>query len=317
VTTNAFNAAGGVSNLDAATTAATTAANNAHAEFMQMAMAAGLTEAQASALANQLGILDATQIDPKVFQLIAEDEGARLKLQQLQAQGIDPKTVTVSAVTDPATGAVKQMLSYIDASGATVQVDATTNDATGAIGKVESGSYDATVKAGADTTKAASQINQTAKDNYQGTIKVGADVNQAVNDTANIMRYINGLRPSVVVGATDQASSVINGIASRYYQATITVKADTSQYMSTFNSLPTSKTITQQVVSIPAPAPPPSLRTSQLGAAPRVATPTTSGAPVTINISGALDADSTARQISSILNGRATRIGSAQMGVSL
>jgi hypothetical protein len=317
VTTGAFNAAGGAANLEAATAAATTAANNAHAEFLQMAMAAGLTEAQASALANQLGILDATQIDPKVFQLIAEDEGARLKLQQLQAQGIDPKTVTVSAVTDPATGAVKQMLSYIDASGATVNVDATVNDATGQIGKVESGSYDATVKTDADTSKATSDINKTAKDQYNATVKVQADLNQANSQVAGLMSNINAQVARVNVQAVDQASSQIRGITNAYYQATITVRADTSQYMSTFNSLPTTKTITQQVVTVAAPAPAPSLMAAGASASPRLATPTTSGAPVTINISGALDPDATARQVSNLMRTRTRRAGAAHMSVTI
>jgi uncharacterized protein YdbL (DUF1318 family) len=287
-----------------------------------MAMAAGLTETQASALANQLGILDATQIDPKVFQLIAEDEGARLKLQQLQAQGIDPKTVTVSAVTDPATGAVKQMLSYIDASGATVNVDATVNDATGQIGKVESGSYDATVKTDADTAKATSQINQTAKDQYNATVKVQADLNQANTQVAGLMSNINAQVARVNVQAVDQASSQIRGITSGYYQATITVRADTSQYMATFNSLPTTKTITQQVVTVAPPAAPAGFTAQSLGrsgvsAAPRLATPTTSGAPVTVNVYGATDPDATARQVSNVLRSRGRRTGASNMSVTI
>ena len=324
VTANAFSAAGGATNLEAATAAATTAANNAHAEFLQMAMAAGLTETQASALANQLGILDATQIDPKVFQLIAQDEAARLKLQALQAQGIDPKTVTVSAVTDPATGAVKQMLSYIDASGATVNVDATVNDATGQIGKVESGSYDATVKTDADTSKATSDINKTAKDQYNATVKVQADLNQANSQVAGLMSNINAQVARVNVQAVDQASSQIRGITSAYYQATITVRADTSQYMATFNSLPTTKTITQQVVTVAAPSPPATLMAgvstlgrSGVSAGPRLATPTTSGAPVTINISGAIDPDATARQVSNLMRTRTRRAGAAHMSVTI
>jgi uncharacterized protein YdbL (DUF1318 family) len=322
VVTQAFSAAGGVSNLDAATQAASGAAQGAYNDFIAMATAAGLTDTQAQQLANQLGILNAQQIDPKVFQLIAQDEGARLKLQQLQAQGIDPKTVTVSAVTDPATGAVKQMLSYIDASGATVNVDAAVDPATSEIGKVESGSYDATVKTDANTSKAVSDINQTAKANYEGTIKVTADTSQANRFVTDTMSYINRLTGTIRVEASDQATGTINAIASRYYQATITVKADTSQYMSAFNALPTSKTITQNVVSVPAPAPASvglMAGVSTLGraagpvAGPRAAGGTSTGAPVNITINGAIDPDSTARQIQTILRTRARR----SMGIVL
>ena len=321
VVTNAYSAAGGVAAGAVATDAAATAANNAHAEFLKMAMAAGLTEQQATALANQLGILDATQIDPKVFELIAQDEGARLKLQQLQAQGIDPKTVTVSAVTDPATGAVSQMLSYIDASGATVNVDATVNDATGQIGKVEDANYEAVIKTGAETGKAAGDINKTAKDSYEATVKVSADTNQATQAVNSLMISINSQVGRVSVQAVDQATSVIQSITRGYYQATITIKADASQYMSTFNSLPTTKTITQQVVQAPAPAPAGLMAgvstLGRSGPSPRLATPTTSGAPVTINITGAIDPDATARQVSNILRNRDRRAGSAQMGITI
>lgn len=322
VVTGAFNAAGGATNLAAATEAASGAATQARTEFVNMAMAAGLTETQAAALATQLGILDATQIDPKVFQLIAQDEGARIKLQQLQAQGIDPKTVTVSAVTDPATGAVNQMLSYIDASGATVTVDAAVDPATSDIGRVEGGKYEATIKTDANTNEAKSGINQVAGANYQGTVKVGADINQAMSTAASLMTYINGLRPSITVQANDQATSRIYGITSGYYQATITVIANTSQYMAAFNSLPTSKTITQQVVSVPAPVPPPAglmagvSTLSQTGAASPRATSGTPSAPINITINGAIDPDSTARQIQTLLRTRIRRSTGIELGGS-
>jgi len=311
VVTGAFNAAGGASNLTAATAAASDAATQARQEFINMAMAAGLTETQANALANQLGILDATQIDPKVFQLIAEDEGARIKLQQLQAQGIDPKTVTVSAVTDPATGAVKQMLSYIDASGATVTVDAKVDPATSDIGKVEGGKYQATIDTDAKTNDAKNSINQTAGANYQSTIKVSADTSQANRFVTDTMSYINRLTASITVQANDQATSRIYSITAGYYQATIHVVADTSAFYSAYNALPTSKTVTQQVVA--APVPPPAglmagvstLMMSRTGATPMASSG--SSAPINITINGAIDPDSTARQIQTLLRTRVRR----------
>jgi uncharacterized protein YdbL (DUF1318 family) len=212
------------------------------------------------------------------------------------------------------------MLSYIDASGATVNVDAAVNDATGQIGKVESGSYDATVKTDANTSKAVSDINSAAKANYEGTIKVGADTSQANRAVTDVMSMISRLTGAITVTANDQATGTIQRIAGGYYSATIVVKADTSQYMASFNSLPTSKTITQQVVTVPAPAAPAGLmagvstlgRSAGPSAGPR-ATATQTAAPVTINISGAIDPDSTARQIQQLLRTRTRR----NMGIEL
>lgn len=317
VVTNAFNAAGGVNNLADATGQAQQAANAARGEFVNMAMAAGLTEAQANALATQLGILDATQIDPKVFALIAEDQQARIALQQLQAQGIDPKTVTVNAVTDPATGAVKQMLSYIDASGAVVNVDAAVATASGDIKSVAGGSYQATVKTDAATQQAQSQIQQTANAQYKGTIQVVADTGQANRQVTDTVSYINRLQGSIQVQAIDNATGTINRIAGGSYTATIVVRADTSQYMAAFNSLPTSKTITQTVVSVPAPAPAAAsqglmagvstLGRSGLQAGPRALQSTTPQGTTVINITGALDPDAVARQVESLLRSRERR----------
>lgn len=318
VVTEAYNAAGGVQAGAAATNAAAEAATAARTEFVNMAMAAGLTETQANQLANQLGILNAQQIDPKVFELIAQDEGARLKLQQLQAQGIDPKTVTVSAVTDPATGAVNQMLSYIDASGATVTVDAAVDPAQGDISKVEGGNYQATVDTDANTNEATRTINQTASNDYRGTIKVSADTSQANRFVTDTMSYINRLQASITVQANDQATSRIYSITAGYYQATVHVVADTSAFYATYNSLPTSKTITQQVVTVPAPGPPALMAgVSTLAtpmSTPRGSTSTASTGSINITINGAVDADSTARQIQTLLRTRVRRNQGIEIG---
>jgi hypothetical protein len=278
----AYEAAGGAANNAAATAAAGAAADDARAKFIGQHDAMGLTEQQAADLATNLGILDAQQLDPKIFQLIAEDQQAKDQLAALSAAGIPQKSIVVVAETDPATQQVHNVLKVIDASGATVDVDAAITEANKGIKSVESANYAATVTTGSDTADATKGITTVA----------GATYNAHINTSALV----------------SSAQADINKVADAYYKATIHVVADTSGFTSAFNNLPTSK----GVAMIP---PPVAAPTVGLFAAPALAgTPGNSKSwdathTVQITVNGALDPDAVARQIGNLMTRRERRSG--------
>ena len=91
--TQAFEASGGADNLNVALGAAHTAADQAYKDFISMATAAGLSGSEAEALAQKLGIVNAQNIDDKIFQIIANDQEAAMKAKLWETVTFDDKTL--------------------------------------------------------------------------------------------------------------------------------------------------------------------------------------------------------------------------------
>lgn len=303
-----------------ASAAAQAQAASAYDAFIGQADAMGLSADQAAALAAQLGILDAEQLDPKVFQLIAEDQTARAKLAELQAQGIDPKDIVVTATVDEATGQIRQVVSAKNET--TIVAEGDTAPADAAIGKTEDATYTATVDAEGNTKDAEADIKRVTAATYTATVGVQANASSALQTISNV---VNGHYSPVVLSVTANASSALGTIAnvvnSSYGAVTISIRADASSFYATYNSLPTSKTVTvNQVAGAQVAAP--ALAAAPAGllratAAPEVGTvkTTTVAAPggTVINVSGALDPAAVARQIESLLRRSERRSSGVQV----
>jgi len=286
VTTAAFEAAGGAANVDAATKAAADAMNGARAEFVGMAQDAGLSETQANALATSLGILDATQIDPKVFSVIAEDEQARSQVAALQAQGIDPKSFTVHAETDPATGEVKQVLAYVDKSGATVTVNANPTPAEGT------------------TDQFTGEKRETTPVSIIGNSAPARNAFEAFKSDYAAMTVTAALKAD-----TGPAQRSIDAVTNASYTATIRVVADTSAFTAAFNALPSSKGVSRAMA---APAVPGLMRAGV--AAPQAMSASATGT-VTVNVTGYVgNEDELARRIQRVIVARDRRTGGITVG---
>jgi hypothetical protein len=325
-----FAAAGGVNNLEAATKAATDAAGRAHSDFIQMGIAAGLTGDEAEALAAKLGILDSTQISPKLFEVIAQDQAAQQTVADIQAKQIGAKSFDITAGADGAYATADDVLSYVDASGATISVMAQTGAAVGAVnGLVQTtNNTTATTTTKTNTGPADAGLNgwQNQANSTTAVATLNANPNQANSVVNTTVSNVAG-RPDAVlsVGANTTpfqgaVTGLIRDVGAR--SATLAVNANTAPFMAAFNALPTSKTVTittvNQTVAAPPPAPAGVTRMDTgaggLGraSAQPVATSSSSGASssnIVVNVNGALDPDAVARQIRGLLNGRDRRTG--------
>lgn len=309
---------------DEALAAAQATAGTAYSAFIGQAEAMGISATEAATLASELGILDAQQLDPKVFALIAEDADARAKLAELQAQGIEPKDIVVTATVDEATGQIRQVISAKNET--TIVAEGETAPADAAIAKTEDATYTATVDAEGNTKDAESDIKRVTAATYTATVGVQANATSALQTINNV---VNGHYSPVTINVTGNASSVLGTIAnvvnSGYSPVTIRIVADASSFYATYNSLPTSKSVTinqvagTQVAPAPAPvasaaAPSGLLRAS---AAPEVGTTRTrtltSPGGTVINVSGAMDPAAVARQIASVLRRQERRSSGVQV----
>jgi hypothetical protein len=322
-----FAAAGGAANLEGATKAASEAAGGAYTQFIAMGQAAGLTAEESAALASQLGILDATQISPKLFEVIAQDQAAQATVAQIQATQIGAKSFDITAGADGAYATADDVLTYVDSAGATISVNAATGQATSAV----AGWQQATNGTTATTTTKTNVVPGTtavsgwerAASGTTATAKLDANAQQAQSTLSSTVSAINASSATVRVAA-DVSSA--NGSVSSFIavtngrSASVTVTANTAPFYAAFNALPTSKTVTLNQVTVSSSAPAPAVAYSidpaagTLGrSAPSsrlMATGTTGGgSSVVINVTGAVDPDSTARQIRSILDARDRRSG--------
>jgi hypothetical protein len=297
-------------------------AQRAYDAFIASAGAMGINETEAAQLAAQLGILNAQQLDPKVFQLIAEDQQARAQVAALQAQGIDPKNIVVTANTDPATGAVTQAISVIDASGATIPVEAAVNPATSAMNAAAAAAPDATIDTNANTSKAAGDIANTAKSAPDATIKVSANTAQATsqitgvaaqayNATIQVQANTSPAQGAItalvleqrtkqitVTANTSSFDSTMSSITNRSYSATVNVTANTSAATAAIAAIPKS-------VSVPPPAPTPA-PTLRLGASQQAHQVATVNWNIQVD-AGINDPDSVARAINRVVLQRERR----------
>lgn len=331
-TVAAYNAAGGYQNAAAAQDAARAAADGAYSSFINLATSAGLGAEQAAALAAKLGIVQGQQIDPKIFDVLAEDQQAQASLSGLQALQIDPKDVVVSATV---TEAASKIGSVVDSTYlAWIDSSAKTDQAAGQINNVAKANYQATVKTDANTAQAQSQIDTVSSKAYRATITVDSNVSSALSSIANV---VNGRYSATIqVSAnTSAAANAIYAVANGYYSATIQVSANVSGALSAINSIPRSVNVSANVAPAPAAAvaaaQPQAFGRLMAFGAPEVAAPvaptlyprgtgrvgddnnTVGTTTVNITISGAEDPDRTARRVASVLQQRARRTGGVRI----
>jgi hypothetical protein len=228
-------------------TAAQQAAQTAYDAFLKTAEGAGLTADQAQQLATKLGIVDAAHVDPKTFQLIADNAQADQAVSDLQAAQIPPKTVDVSANVAPATGAIDKAAgqSYM----AKVIADANTQAATTQLNTVAKAPYQATVVTQANVAPATSQVQQFTGQARDTTVQVQANTTAAQGAITALVTQSRTLTITVAAN-TSPADAAIARVVNGSYTATVNVTANTSAAQSAIAAVPRS-------VSLPPPVAPP------------------------------------------------------------
>jgi len=311
IVSNAFEAAGGYKNLEGATAAAKTAASDARTNFVNLASSfVGGTE-NAQRLADKLGILDGTQISDKLFQVIAADEAARAVVAQIQATQIGAKNFDITAGADGVFQTADDAVSYVNAAGEAMPpvpihataapAQAVTDDFTGQ--KLSTPESFISVRGNINPFQ--ETITKLMSTKREITVDILGNVNPWQATITGVMSTKRDVTVDIL-GNSGPARSAIAAVENGSYSATVRIVAETSSFFSTFNSLPATKPVGAGAA--------PSLQTfgvSSTGAtseAPVSARNVSSGG-ITINVTGAVDPDSTARQISSILERRQRRSG--------
>jgi hypothetical protein len=261
----AYAASAAAGDNTAAQAAAQQQAQYAYDAFIAQADAMGISGEQAATLAGNLGILNAQQLDPKVFQLIAQDEEARAKVAALQAQGIDPKDIVVTATTDPATGAIHQVITVAESATATIPVEAVTPPAAAEIQQTADASYPATIDAGADVAAAASTIKGTAGEPYKATVTTGANVAPAQSAIDGFVGQARNITIQVFAN-TSPANITISALVNEDRTKTVAVAANTSSFDASMRSITNASY--SAVVTVTANT---SAATAAIAAVPRVA----------------------------------------------
>jgi len=321
-TVTAYENASAQGDTAAGMAAAATAADQAYAAFIAMATEATGSSVAAEQLAAKLGIVQGTQIDPKTFELIAKNEQADKAVSDLQAAQIDPKAVTVTATVQPAQGAFTQLVQQqLDN---TVNVDANTKAAQGTVNDFANAKRQSTpVDVPANIQPAAQTVQTFTQTTRQATpVEVTANVSPAQQSVNSLIQQSRTLIVRVDAD-TGPASSAIQSLLNKSYTATVNVTANVSQATAAIASVPRAVTAAPApqagltafgaaapvAAFQPAAAPP-------IHALPRVELKGSSGTATVVynvNVSGALDADSTARQIESLLRRRQRRTGGGTM----
>jgi hypothetical protein len=328
-TVTAYQNAAAQGDTAAGMAAAASAADTAYAAFIQTASAAGLTGDQAAALAGKLGIVQGTQIDPKTFDLIAQDQQADAALAELQNAQIDPKTVQVNAATSDAAAAIDQTAAA--APPATIDTSADTKQAQSQIQSTAGASYKSTVAVGADVAQANSQINAFTSAARNITVQVQANTGPAQSAVTSLVLEPR-TKQITVTANTGPAESSIAAVVNRSYTATINVSANVAAANAAIASVPRTLSIA------PPPAAPQGFSAmaapmgfSTFAAAPEAAPvipwhaplqlagelPGAGGGSVTYNveITGTVtDPDGAARAIERLLQRRQRRAGSVYVG---
>jgi hypothetical protein len=329
VTVAAYENAGGAAAGAAATDAARAAADGAYTSFINLATGAGLGAEQAAALAAKLGIVQGTQIDPKIFDVLAADEQAQTALTDLQSTQIDPKSVLVDATITDATAAIGSVVN--DSYLAWIDSGAKTDQAAGQINNVAKANYQATIKTDSQTQQASSQIDTVATKGYRATIQVDSNVSAALSSIANVVN--SHFSATIQVSAnTTAASQSIAAVTNGNYTATIQVGANTSGALSAIAAIPRNVAVSVTPSPAPAAAAAPSAAFGLFTAAPAGAAPpppvtryptgvgragdennTVGTTTINISVSGADDPDKTARRIAAVLRQRERRAGGVRI----
>jgi hypothetical protein len=310
-TVAAYENAGGATNQAAAMAAASAAADTAYQAFITMATGAGLSATEAATLATNLGIVQGTQIDPKTFAVIAQNEQADKAVKDLQAAQIDPKAVTVTATVAPAEGAFDQLVQQeLDN---TVKVDADAKAAQGTVNDFTNAQRSTTpVTVKADPSNAQSTVNAfTQQQRSTAPVQVQANTSPAQSAITSLVTQQRALTISVDAN-TGPAQAAINAIQGK--TVTIDVVANVSQASAAIAAVPRSVGATAATAGLmaaptmrglaaPTPAAYPPLRLGATTHAPA------SSVTYEINVSGGLDsADAIARRVADVLERRQRRI---------
>lgn len=316
-TTAAYQNAAANGDTAAGMVAAAGAADTARAAFLQSAMSAGVTEEAANALATKLGLVEGTKINPKTFELIANDQQADAAVAELQAAEIEAKVVTVTGEVGAAVSAFGGLKGEKLAN--TVKVDADPKAAQSTINGVVNEKRTTTpVNVTADPSQANSTINALTQTQRSTQVQVTANASPALQTIGNVVN--SHFTATITVNAnTGPAQSAINAIVNGSYNATVNVTANTAAARAAIASVPTvvaaaaAPQAMQQMMAGPmafsafaAPAP--------VAAYPPLHGVSAAAAPVTeinyhISVSGGLDsADSIARRIEQTMERRERRI---------
>jgi hypothetical protein len=315
-TVTAYQNAAAQGDTAAGMAAAGAAANSAYAAFVDMAIGAGLGRDQAEALAAKLGIVQAQNIDPKTFELIAQDQAADQAVADLQAAKIDPKTLDVNAQTSAAQTDLSQLTSA-DLQN-TVTADANTKPAEAQRDALTSAKRTtAPVTAVADVNQANATVQGFTSAQRSTQITVQADTGPAQSAITSLVNQNRVLTISVAAN-TQPAQQAINSVVNGSYTATINVVANTSAARTAISSVPTTVNVAPAPAVMMAAAEGPALARAMAapelvaagyppihrtgGRAPQGGTEVAEGTTVVnLTVQGAIDTDSAGRQIEQIL----------------
>lgn len=236
-TTAAYNQAAANGDTAAGMAAAAGAADTAYSAFITMATSALGSSVAAEQLAAKLGIVQGTNIDPKTFTLIAQDQQADQAVADLQSAQIADKTVTVGAVVGGAVSAFSGLTGQ--SLGNTVKVDADPKAAQSTINGVVNEKRTTTpINVTADPSQANSTVNGFTQTQRSTQVQVTANITAAQN---SINSLVNGHNQATitVVANTSPAQQAINSVVNGSYTATINVTANTAAARSAIASVPT------------------------------------------------------------------------------
>jgi hypothetical protein len=107
--TAAFEASGGVDDMNTSLGAAHVAADQGYSDFVNMAKGMGLSTEEAQTLAQKLGIVNASEIDDKIFEIIAEDQKALMTAKLWETVTFDEKEVKFKAAFPAAQALADEM----------------------------------------------------------------------------------------------------------------------------------------------------------------------------------------------------------------
>ena len=193
------------------------ASKDTRASFTEWAAPLQAAGVNVDQLANRLGILDLTELSPKLLEVIMADEAAQAALAQFEAIHIDPKKITITADI-PATAEIESAITYVDeATGEVreIKLDADPKTATDVVNAVIAdinGRAPTELKVGADTSVAQAAVNSL------GTLFSGIQAKWASGTTAKV---------TVTSNATE-VQAQINTVAKGSYSATVVINGNTA-----------------------------------------------------------------------------------------
>lgn len=305
------------------------AANQARIDFIALAESAGLTSEEAGALATKLGILDATQISPKLFEILAQDAAAQAVVLRIQQEQIGAKNFEITAGIDGAIGTTDDLITYVNAAGEAMPPVPITGDAAPAEGEADAftGQQRTTEQVAIVANSAPARNAMEAFRSDYSKIIITATANANTAPARNAMEafrsdYAAMNLTATILGNSAPARQAIQALTSGSYSATVQILADTSRWLAAFNSLPSSRTVTIVTQGAPALAAAPSLASASAptlrgGKAASAGAPLRAGdgSTTVINVSGGLDSgDQIARRIKRVILGRDRRSGGVVVG---